>query len=407
MGRDVPFHRPSITEDDVAAVAEVLRSGWITTGPQCQAFEAEFASYVGARHAVALNSGTAALHLALEAVGVAPGDLVLVPTFTFAATAEVVHYLHARPVLVDCEPATLCLDLGAARRTLEWLAAGQPVPGVAAPGGRVRAIVPMHYAGQACDVPGVRALARDFGLAVVDDAAHALPADFRDGSGAWQRVGSTASADVSCFSFHPTKPITTGEGGMMTTADAEVARRARQMSLHGISRDAWQRQQAAASWQYEIVAAGYKYNLTDVAAALGRAQLGRADWVHQARTRLARIYHERLADLDPLELPAELPDRRHAWYLYVVRLNLERLAIDRAEFVEQLRLRGVHANVAWLPLHMHPYYRDSAGYLPEDFPEAARQWPRVVALPIFPAMTSEDVDAVVDAVRDVVTRNRR
>jgi dTDP-4-amino-4,6-dideoxygalactose transaminase len=407
MGRDVPFHRPSITEDDVAAVAAVLRSGWITTGPQCQAFEAEFAAYVGARHAVALNSGTAALHLALEAVGVAPGDLVLVPSFTFAATAEVVHYLGARPVLVDCEPATLGLDLAAARRTLERLAAGQPVPGVAAPGGRVRAIVPMHYAGQACDVLGVRALARDFGLAVVEDAAHALPADFRDGAGTWQRIGSAASADVSCFSFHPTKPITTGEGGMLTTADEEVARRVRLMSLHGISRDAWQRRQAAAAWQYEIVAPGYKCNLTDVAAALGRGQLRRVDEVHGARTRLAGAYRERLADLDALELPAEAADRRHAWYLYVIRLNLERLAIDRAGLVEQLRQRGVHANVAWLPLHMHPYYRDSQGYAPEDFPEAARQWPRVVALPIYPAMTDEDVDAVVGAVRDVVTRNRR
>jgi dTDP-4-amino-4,6-dideoxygalactose transaminase len=402
----VPFFRPLMEDDEIAAVTAVLKSGWLTTGPEAREFEREFAAYVGARHAVAVNSCTAALHLALETVGLRRGDLVLVPTFTFAATAEVVRYFDATPVLVDCEPGTLCLDLAAARRTLQDLAAGRPVPGVRSPHGPVRAVIPMHYAGQALDVDGVRALARDLDLRVVEDAAHALPADYRDGTGAWRRIGA-GTADATCFSFYANKTITTGEGGMLCTDDDGVAERARIMALHGISKDAWKRYTAEGSWYYEIVAPGFKYNMTDVAAAIGRCQLRKCDRLAAERRRLAEAYRAALGDVDALELPAEVDGRHHAWHLFVIRLNLQRLTIDRAAFVDELKKRGVMFSVAWLPLHMHPYYRETYGLKGQDLPVAAREWLRVVSLPLFPGMTPAEHGAVVAAVREIVAQHRR
>jgi len=309
-------------------------------------------------------------------------------------------------VLVDCEPTTLCMDLAAARRTLEALKAGRPVPGVKPPYGVVRAIIPMHYAGQPLDIDAVGALARDFAIKVVEDAAHSLPADYREGTGAWRRIGA-ATADASCFSFYANKTITTGEGGMLVTHDDGVAERARVMSLHGISKDAWKRYTAEGSWYYEIVAPGFKYNLTDVAAAIGRCQLRKCDRLAAERRRLAAAYQERLAGVDALELPRELDGRRHAWHLFVVRLNLDKLRIDRAAFVDELKARGVMFSVAWLPLHMHPYYRETYGFKPEDLPEAARQWLRVISLPLFPGMTEAEVDAVVAAVSGIAVQHRR
>jgi dTDP-4-amino-4,6-dideoxygalactose transaminase len=403
---NVPFFRPVMEDDEIAAVTAVLKSGWLTTGPEAKEFEREFAAYVGAKHAVALSSCTAALHLALEAVGLRRGDLVLVPTFTFAATAEVVRYFDALPVLVDCEPRGLFLDLAAARRTLETLRAGRPVPGVGAAHGPVRAIIPMHYAGQALDVEGVRALAREFDLRVVEDAAHALPADYRSTAGAWRRIGA-GTADATCFSFYANKTITTGEGGMLVTDDDTVADRARIMALHGISKDAWKRYTAEGSWYYEIVAPGFKYNMTDVAAAVGRCQLRKCDRLAAERRRLAAGYGDAFAGEDALELPTEADGRHHAWHLYVIRLNLERLRIDRAAFVEELKRRGVMFSVAWLPLHMHPYYRETFGLAPGDLPVAAREWLRVVSLPLFPGMTPAEHAAVVAAVREIVAQHRR
>jgi dTDP-4-amino-4,6-dideoxygalactose transaminase len=406
MAVTVPFFRPLIEEEDIAAVGEVLRSGWLTTGAQCKAFEAEFAAYVGGRYAVAVNSCTAALHLALEAAGVGRGDLVLVPTFTFAATAEVVRYFDATPVLVDCEPGSLCMDLAAARRTLETIAAGRPLPGIGTPTGKPRAIIPMHFAGQAGDVEGARALAREFDLRLVEDAAHALPCDYQGTAGAWRRIGA-GSSDASCFSFYANKTITTGEGGMLVTDDERLADRVRVMSLHGISKDAWKRYTAEGSWYYEIIAPGFKYNMTDIAAALGRVQLRKSDRLFEARRKLADTYRARLGDVGEVELPVELPRRRHAWHLFVIRLRLERLGIDRAAFVDELKRRDICCSVAWLPLHMHPYYRDTYGYRPEDFPESARQWPRVISLPLFPGMSEEQQAAVVGAVREIVAKHRR
>ncbi len=394
----VPFFRPSITEDEIDEVVATLRSGWLTTGPRTKDFEAAFARYVGAKHAIALNSCTAALHLALDAVGVGRGDAVLVPTMTFAATAEVVRYFDATPVMVDCDARTLCIDVEAARATVLALRTGRPVAGLRPPYGPLRAIIPMHYGGQMVDVAGVRALAAEFGLAVIDDAAHTLPAFYREHARATWRAAGTC-ADITCFSFYANKCITTGEGGMVVTDDDERAARMRLMSLHGLSKDAWKRFTAEGSWYYEIAAPGFKYNLTDIASAIGLHQLRRADELWRARRMLVAQYREALAGLPGLELPEELPDRQHSWHLFAVRLDLDVWRSGRNAFIDGLKQRGIGASVHWMPLHLHPYYRETYGLGPGLFPVAEAAWPRLVSLPLFPGMLTEDVRAVADAIR--------
>jgi dTDP-4-amino-4,6-dideoxygalactose transaminase len=395
----VPFYRPSITEREIEAVTECLRSGWLTTGAITREFEADFARYVGAQHAIALSSCTAALHLALEAVGVQRGDLVLVPTMTFAATAEVVRYFDATPVFVDCD-ASQGIDLDEAERTLGSLRAGEPVAGLAPPYGRVRAMIPMHYAGQMTDVERARLLASEYELAVIEDAAHTLPAFTRRDEGApWRSVGTTA--DITCFSFYANKCITTGEGGMAVTNDAALAERMRLMSLHGMSKDAWKRYSSANAWHYEIVAPGFKYNLTDIAAAIGRVQLSRADELWQARRGVVAAYREALAEIPGLELPEESPDKQHSWHLFSIRLDLDVWTAGRDAFISGLHERGIGASVHWQPLHMHPYYQNTYDLQPQQFPVAARLWPRLVTLPLFPNMTRDDVEVVADAIRSL------
>ena len=400
----IPFHRPDVGEEEVAAVSAVLRSGWLTTGGECKRFEAEFARFVGVRHALAVNSCTAALHLALEAAGIRPGDLVLVPTLTFAATAEVVIYCGATPVLVDCEPETLNIDVSAAETTIALLEAGKPVGGVTRQG-RLRAILPVHYGGQMAEVDGIASLARAHGLRVIEDAAHALPAAARSPDGRWRSVGTTA--EQTCFSFYANKTITTGEGGMLVTDDDGLASRARLMSLHGLSRDAWDRFRTAGSWDYKILAAGFKYNLTDIAAALGREQLKKAVTLAQARARIAARYSELLRDVVEVDVPNVRNDRQPSWHLYVIRLRLEALNIDRDRFIEELNAAGIGTSVHWRPLHMHPLYRERYGYRPEDFPVSTSEWERCISLPIFPSMTSAEIDRVAETVRAIATDHVR
>ncbi|MCC6993621.1 MAG: DegT/DnrJ/EryC1/StrS aminotransferase family protein [Deltaproteobacteria bacterium] len=399
----VPFFRPSITEAEIAEVVATLRSGWLTTGPRTRQFEQDFARTVGARHAVAVNSCTAALHLALEAVGLRRGELVLVPTMTFGATAEVVRYFDAIPVLVDCEPDTLCIDVGRARATLEELAAGRATAGLAPPYGKVRAIIPMHYGGQVADVAAVRQLATEYDLSVIDDAAHTLPAYYRDPAApdGWQMVGR--SADIACFSFYANKCITTGEGGMAVTDSDQHAARMRVMSLHGMSKDAWKRFTAEGSWYYELVAPGFKYNLTDIASAIGLVQLGRAEALWQERRALAAAYHAALGELPGLTLPVERPDRRHSWHLYAIRID-PAVWGERAGFIQALKEHGIGASVHWMPLHLHPYYRDTYGYQPGLFPVAEAAWPGLVSLPLFPGMTRAELAEVVAAFRAILTK---
>jgi len=396
----VPFFRPSLGDAEVEAVVTCLRSGWLTTGAVTREFETEFAAYVGAKHAVALNSCTAALHLALEAIGLRRGELVLVPTMTFAATAEVVRYFDAVPVFVDCDPVTQCIDVEQLARTIEAIRAGRPVAGLSGPYGALRAVVPMHYAGQMADIDGIRALATQYDIAVVEDAAHTLPAFSRANADApWRRVGTTG--DVTCFSFYANKCITTGEGGMAVTDDERIADRMRVMSLHGMSKDAWKRYTGSGSWYYEIVAPGFKYNLTDIASAIGRVQLARAEELWAERKRVAAALQEQLADIRGIELPREIANRQHSWHLFSIRLDLAIWKQGRDAFIDGLKERGIASSVHWMPLHMQPYYRETYQIAPETFPVAASLWPRLVTLPLFPGMTDAEVGAVADAVRSL------
>jgi perosamine synthetase len=381
----LPFSRPWIGEEEVAAVTRCLRSGWLTSGPVVGEFERAFADYVGASHALAVNSCTAALHLALEAVGTGPGSEVITSPMTFAATAAVIEHLGARPVFADCEPGTLNLDPA---RVAERITP------------RTRAIVPVHFAGQPCDLAALLPLARAHGIAVVEDAAHALPA-----ATGGRRIGS--HGDVTCFSFYATKTLTTGEGGMAVTARPELAERMRLMHLHGMSRDAWKRYRKDGSWRYEILAPGFKYNLPDIAAAIGLQQLRRAPGFHARRCAIADRYHSAFAGVPGLRLPTVRPGDEHAWHLYVVEVDAARAGIDRDALVERLLARNIGVSVHFIPLHVQPFYRDRYGYRPDDFPNALAAADRVVSLPIYPRMTDRDATDVIDAVRGVLAEARR
>jgi dTDP-4-amino-4,6-dideoxygalactose transaminase len=372
----LPFCLPDIDETEIAEVTDALRSGWVTTGPKTHRFEAEFAAYVGAKHAVAVNSCTAAMHLALEAIGLGRGDEVITSPYTFAATAEVVRYFDARPVFVDVEADSLNL----------------PPDGIeAAITARTRAIIPVHIGGLPADMSQIRDVARRHRLSVIEDAAHAFPAKYRG-----QMIGSLS--DFTCFSFYATKSITTGEGGMICTDDEAWADRCRIMALHGIGKDAWNRYSAEGSWYYEIVAPGFKYNLTDVAAAMGLAQLTKADRMWQRRCEIARRYNEAFSRVPALQIPADRSDCQHAWHLYMLRLNLGQLQIDRAGFVSELKRHNIGASVHFIPLHLHPYYGKTYGYQAEDFPVAYREYQREISLPIYSKMSDDDVQDVIYAV---------
>lgn len=403
MQTHVPFYRPDIGEPEIQEVAAALRSGWLTTGPRVKRFEEEFAAAVEGRHAVALNSCTAALHLAVQVMGLQPGDAVLVPSLTFAATAEVVRYGGGIPILVDCDPVTLNMDFEDAARKLECLTSGRGLP---EPLQQCRAvgIIPVHVGGLMVNIDDVRAFAARHALWVIEDAAHAFPAAWRRAeSEPWERCGQN-TARVSCFSFYANKTITTGEGGMAVTDDADVAARIRLLSLHGLSQNAWGRYSGQGSWDYRIVAPGYKYNLTDVAAAIGIHQLARADEMRRQREAVALEYRERLADVEEIELPPADENRLHAWHLFPIRLRLERLAIDRDSFIRELQQQGVACSVHWRPLHLHPYYEETFGWRPSDLPIASGVWPRLVSLPLFSAMRRDEIDAVADAVRRLCGR---
>ena len=397
----VPFFRPSITEAEIEEVVACLRSGWLTTGPRTRQFEADLAEYVCAKYAVAVNSGTAALHLAVEALGLRSGHAVIVPTMTFAATAEVVDYQGAVPLLVDCDPATLNIDLDDAERKLKELRAGQtPLD----PELNVVGIIPVHVGGLMVDLEALESFAAYHGLWVVEDAAHALPAALRKGPGDFWRYCGENTASITCFSFYANKTITTGEGGMAVTDNQELADRMRLMSLHGLSSDAWDRYAPSGSWDYRVTAPGFKYNLADCAASIGIWQLRRAESMRRQRETVADYYLKALADVEQLELPLNPPDRMHSWHLFPIRLRLEELPIDRNEFMKLLREHGVGCSVHWRPLHLHPYYEETFGWKPDHFPVATSEWKRLISLPIFQGMRDEEQEHVVHVVRELCTR---
>ncbi len=382
----IPFHLPDIGEEEINSVIETLRSGWLTTGLKTKQFEQEFAAWVGASHAVALNSCTAALHLALEAVGVAEGDEVIVPTMTFAATAEVVHYCRAVPVLVDCLVDTLNVDVKAIESAI--------TP-------KTKAIIPVHFAGQPCEMDRILELAQSRNVKVIEDAAHALPAKYQG-----EMVGTLG--DITCFSFYATKTMTTGEGGMATTENAEWAERMRILSLHGISRDAENRYTPEGSWYYEILLPGYKYNLTDMASALGIPQLQKCHEFRNIRHRYAMRYNQAFKDIPEIIVPQVKEDIEHAWHLYIIQLDLERLRIGRDQIIDLLKQQGIGTSVHFIPLHLHPYYRNNNMYSSsKNFPVANQVYTRIISLPIYPKMTEADVQHVIEVVTRLIQDYRR
>jgi dTDP-4-amino-4,6-dideoxygalactose transaminase len=375
----LPFALPDIGDEEIAEVVDTLKSGWLTTGPKAKRFEADFADFLGepGLHCIALNSATAGLHLALEAVGVGPGDEVITTTHTFTATAEVVRYLGADVKLVDIDPATLNIDPALVESAI--------TP-------RTKAIIPVHYAGLAADMPTLAAIAQRHGLKVVEDAAHALPTT----SGG--RLVGTLGSDATVFSFYANKTMTTGEGGMLVTCDERLAARAKVMRLHGISRDAFDRFSATVpSWYYEIVAPGFKYNLTDIGAALGLHQLKKARWFQQRRAEIAAIYDRAFAGLAVLTPPCAAAGELHAWHLYVLRLG-DGAGIPRDRFIEQMFAAGIGCSVHYIPLHLQPYWRDRYALQPAQFPHSQHAFERSFSLPLYTRMTDVDVQRVVATV---------
>ena len=381
----MPFHTPCIDEREIHAVIETLESGWITTGLKTKHFEEAFADYIGVRQALAVSSCTAALHLSLEAIGLGEGDEVLVPTVTFAATAEVVAYFRAKPVLVDVDPVHFNLDPADAERKIT---------------AKTRAIISVHFAGHPCPMDRILELAAAKGLMVIEDAAHAIPATYRG-----RKIGTLSP--LTAFSFYATKTLTTGEGGMVTTDDDSLADRIRLMRLHGMSRDAWKRYSAEGSWRYEICEAGYKYNLTDLQAALGLVQLSKCESMWRARVEIAQKYDRGLASIEAYRTLRVAFDVQPAWHLYVILIEPSVLRVHRDRVIEELRRRGIGTSVHFIPLHLHPYYQRTWGYRPGQFPVAENYFERCISLPIYPGMAPGDTDRVIEGLQAIATEFQR
>jgi len=381
----LPYHVPSIGEDEINEVADTLRSGWITTGEKTQRFESEFARYTCAGHAVALNSCTAAMHLALVAAGVGEGDEIITTPYTFAATAAVAIWLKARPVFVDIDGRSFNINCDLIEAAITK---------------KTRAIMPVHIGGHPCDMDIIKRISGQHNLTVIEDAAHALASKYKG-----RPIGSIG--DMTAFSFYATKNITTGEGGMLTTDNEEFASRVRKLSLHGLSKDAWKRYGASGSWYYEIEEPGFKDNLSDIMASLGIHQLKRLNEFQSIRRKYADIYNREFSGMDFIDVPYVDRDIEHSRHLYIVQLRLERLSVDRAGFIEALRQMNIGTSVHFIPLHMHPYYARAFGYKPDDFPNARYVYERAVSLPLYPAMTEEDINDVVRSVKYIANKYAR
>jgi dTDP-4-amino-4,6-dideoxygalactose transaminase len=379
------FALPDIDQTEFVLVKETLESGWVTSGPKTEQFEKEFAQAVNVKHAVAVNSCTAAMHLALEAIGIDRDDEVITTPYTFAATAEVIRYFDAKPILVDVEPQYLNMNPELLNKAISK---------------RTKAILPVHIAGMPADLDKIHSIAQEHRIPVIEDAAHAFPAKYKG-----KMIGSISN--LTCFSFYATKTITTGEGGMICTNDESLADRCRVMSLHGISKDAWKRYTSEGTWYYEIVAPGFKYNMTDVAAAMGLAQMQKANKMLARRQEIARQYSQAFSSIPQLQVPCDNPDMQHAWHLYMLRLNIEQLRIDRDQFFIELKNRNIGSSVHFIPLHIHPYYSITYGYKPEDYPVAYREYNREISLPIYSKMSDKDVSYVIAAIVDIVRKNIR
>jgi dTDP-4-amino-4,6-dideoxygalactose transaminase len=382
----IPFHRPSIGDDEIAAVTRVLASGWLTTGPVALQFENEFAAYIGCKHALAVNSGTAALQLALDAIGLRQDEEVLLPTYTFTATAEVVTYFGARPVLCDSVPGGFNIDPDDVERKITE---------------KTRAIIAVHIGGEVSDLDALQQLADRYHLHLIEDAAHALPSSHHS-----KRIGNVS--ELTAFSFYATKTLTTAEGGMLTTNNDVYAERAKTMRLHGILGDAWKRYSQAGTWYYEVHHAGYKMNLCDLLAALGRAQLKRCEQFAQRRREISEYYTSRFSRLAEVELPP-VPQNcsQHAWHLYILRIRPGVLEINRDQFIQQLKDAGIGTSVHFIPLHLQPFYAAAHGYKRGEFPHAEDAFSRCLSLPIYSELRPEEMHRVAAAVEHCIERGRR
>lgn len=381
----LPYALPLIEDDDIAEVVDSLKSNWISKGPKTMEFEKRFAEYVGAKYAIAVNSCTAGLHLSLVAAGIGEGDEVITTPMTFAASANVIIHTGAKPVFVDIDPITMNIDVNKISEKI--------TP-------RTKAIIPVHMAGLPCQMDEIIAIAQRHNLFVLEDAAHAVYTKYKE-----TLIGTHGNA--ASFSFYATKNVATGEGGMVTTNDEALAEKIRIMSSHGMSRNAWSRYAVSGSWYYEILYPGYKDNMTDIQAALGLTQLAKLERMQGLRVEIAVRYNEEFGKLPELEVPVELAYARHAWHLYILKLNLDKLAIDRAQFIEELKAENIGTSVHFIPVHMHPYYRDTYGYQHGDFPVAEATFERIISLPLYPKMTVQDTEDVISAVKRVVERSRR
>ncbi len=381
----LPPLAPCLGDEEYNEVLDTLKSGWITMGPKTTEFEELFAEYVGSDHAIAVSSCTAGLHLALVAAEIGPGDEVITTPLTFCSTANVVVHQGATPVLADVRPDTLNIDPEQIRKKITR---------------RTRAIIPVHLGGHPCEMDVIMAIAEQHGLLVIEDAAHATGARYKG-----RMIGTIGDATV--FSFYATKNLTTGEGGMITTTDGEVAQQLRILRLHGISSDAWKRYSDRGSWYYEVLLPGYKYNMTDIQASLGIHQLAKQEKFIQIRQRYAQMYTDAFEDVPEIVAPVVKDHVRHAWHLYTIRLDLQRLTIDRGQFIEALRRENIGTSVHFIPLHLHPYYRERYGFKQGDFPVAEAAYHSIVTLPCYPKMSMQDVEDVIRAVEKVVTESRR
>jgi dTDP-4-amino-4,6-dideoxygalactose transaminase len=386
------FSPPLIGQEEIDEVVASLRSGWITTGPRVERFQEDFKTFIGAPASLALNSCTSALHIALAALGIGRGDKVVSTPMTFCSSIHVIEHVGATPILVDVERDTLNIDPD----KVEAAVRANP---------EVKAILPVHLYGHPCEMDPILDIAKRYGLAVIEDAAHSLPARYRG-----RLIGTPASQDevtnLVAFSFYATKNLTTGEGGMLT-GPADVIDTARIWSLHGMSRDAYKRYTAEGSWSYEVVLPGFKYNMPDLQAAIGIQQLRKLPELQRIRMRHVERYNRALRTVEEVQTPVEREHVESAWHIYLLRLNLDLLKIDRAQFIEELRVMNIGSSVHFIPVHLHPYYRDKYGYQPEDYPIAYHEYLRCISLPLSPRLSNADIDDVIDAVTSIVKRQRR
>jgi len=382
---NIPFHKPFYDDDEINGIVDTIKSGWWTTGPKTIRFENEFNKFIGSKYAVSASSWTAAAHLSLEAIGIKAGDEVIIPSITFTATAEIICYFNATPVIVDVQPETFNIDPQKIEEAIT---------------DKTKAIIPVHYGGQPCDMDEIMAIAKKYNLKVIEDAAHSLPAYYKN-----KMIGTIG--DVTCFSFYATKTLATGEGGMLCTDDEKIAARCSIMRLHGISKDAWKRYSAEGSWYYEVVAPGFKYNFTDLQAALGLSQLKKINIMLNMRKYIYKFYNDSLKDEPLITLYEIKKDRQSAFHLYPLQINFEMLKINRSQFIDKLKEAGIGASVHFIPLYRHPYYKESFNLNIEDYPVSEQIYAGLISLPIWPGLTDEQLTYIVDTVKKVLMENKR